>query len=133
MIDRNCSSTWFAASVTSPSPAPKNRKLVKLACRITERIRMSPFTWAMRRSRAGSNTRAQSRHCSPAKAERQSQRPNISPDHSAISVAAATPATPQPKPSTKVRSSTTFTPFISSCSASTPRARSMAISQPVSA
>ena len=130
---RNCSSTWFAARVTSPRPAPKNRKLVKLACSTTERIRMSRLTAAIRRSRAGSKTRAQSRHCAPAKAERQSQRPTARPDHSAISVAAATPATPQPKPRTKTRSRTTLTPFITSCSARTPRARSMAISQPVSA
>ena len=94
---------------------------------------MSPLTCAIRRSRTGSKTRAQSRHWSPAKAARQSQSPRISPDHSAISVATATPATPQPKPSTKRRSRTMLTPFISSWSASTPRAFSIAISQPVSA
>ena len=106
---------------------------MKLACSITERIRMSRLTAAIRRSRAGSNTRPQSRHWSPAKADRQSHSPSSSPDHSAISVATATPATPQPNPSTNRRSSTTLTPFIVSCSTSTPRARSIAISQPVSA
>ena len=41
----------------------EEEKLVKLACSTTERIRMSPLTCAIRRSRAGSKTRAQSRHC----------------------------------------------------------------------
>ena len=54
-----------------------------------------------------------------------------SPDHSATKVAMATPSTPMPKPSTSARSSTTFTPFIHSCSTSTARVRSCAISQPV--
>ena len=49
-------------------------KLVKLACRITERIRMSPLTLAIRRRRSGSKTRGQSRHWLPAKALRQSQK-----------------------------------------------------------
>ena len=47
--------------------------------------------------------------------------------------AAATPGTPQPRTRTKVTLRTTLRPFIASWSVSTPRVRSIAISQPVSA
>ncbi len=133
VISRNCSSTWFAASVTSPRSEARNRKVVKDAVNSTERIMMSAFTASIRFRRAGSNTRAQSRHWSPKNAARHSHKPIASPDHSATSVATATPCTPQPSPRTNHTSSTTLMPFIQSCSTSTPRVRSIPISQPVTA
>jgi len=93
---------------------------------------MSAFTPAMRRSRAALKTLGQSRQNPPAKASRQNQSPSASPDHSAMKVAAATPSTPHPRPSTKIRSSPMLSPFISTWIPRTARVRSCAISQPVS-
>ena len=108
-------------------------KVVKDPCNNTERSMILPFTLTIRSILAGSNTRAQSRQADPANADRHSHRPSASPVHSAISVATATPSTPQPSPSTNHRSSPMFSPFIHSCNTSTLRVRSIAISQPVTA
>ena len=48
-----------------------------------------------------------------------------------MTVAHATPATPQSNPSTNTRSNPMFSPFINSWIISTPPVRSCAISQPV--
>ncbi len=121
----------MAASVTSPCAAPKKTKAVIDACSSTDRIMMSPFTRNSRsiRSRAHNPPRR-----SPAAiAARANHSPSANALHSAISVAVATPATPQPSPSTNHRSNTTLMPVISTCTARIARVRSTAISQPVSA
>ena len=87
---------------------------------------MSPLTCAMRRSRAGSNTRAQSRHCAAGEGRRGRARGRARARSIRRSASPmATPATPQPRPSTKKKRGTTLTPFITSCSTRTPRVRSM--------
>jgi hypothetical protein len=131
VIIRNCNSTWLAASFTSPNPDPRNRNETNTACNRSDRTRMSPLTFIMLIQRGPSNTCAQSRHAGTPKAARQNHSPSAAPDHSARKVAMATPWIPQPSPSTNHRSSAIFSPFIHSCTTSTARVRSCAISQPV--
>ena len=109
-------------------------KLVKLACRITERIRMSPFTSAIRRSRAGSKTRAQSRHC--AAREGRAAEPEAearAPVHSAISVATATPADAPAEAEHEPEVEHHVDAVHPELQHQHPRVRSKAISQPVRA
>ena len=130
-MPKNCSSTWFAASGTSPCPAPRNMKLVNDACSRTDRTMMSLLTRSSRMTWARA-------HNPPAPipsriAARASHRASIAPDHSAASVAQATPGTPQPSPITNHRSSPMLTRLMSICTARIDRVRSTAINQPVSA
>ena len=96
---------------------------------VSVRTMMSAFIAKVRRSAVGSRTRARW-FVIVGKRFSVMTTPAITAITSAMTVAAATPATSQPNPTTKTRSSRILVPFSSSCSPSTARVACVPSSRP---